>query len=792
MWKNYLITALRNMRRQRGFTLVNVLGLALGMAVCLLVIMLIQDQRSYDRFHGKHDRIVRVVTERTIRGAQVHLAATPAYLGPQLERELPGVVETLRVGQIRADVKANGKAFALEGLAAEPSFFDLFDFEVLAGDPATALVGPGKVVLTDETATRFFGAEDPMGRAVEIQDFGGPYTVTGIVRTRGVKSHLRFSLLASFATLESVPEWKERLDAEENYWNFATYVLLADGTSPEDLQRSLARYGRTFRDTRYELRTQRLTSITLGPAFSNEIAAYNLPGSMVWMLAALGLIVMLAAGFNYVGLAVAQAVRRTKEIGVRKCVGAHRQQVAAQLLTESVIVALVALILGAVLFAALLPAFNRLEFLQRFAIELSLAEAGRPAVIGAFVVFSVLVGLLAGAYPAFRMSGFRPVWMLKGQLGNDVGSEGRFRKALTFVQLVIAFSAVVTTVLLYRQFEHLLAADLGFRSADVVTVALQGNDYTVLRDELGRKAGVRDISVMMRIPAVEGSSQTLIVHDEDTVQAEQLGVAAGALSILDIPVLAGRDLQDNKGPGLVITNELAERIGFQEPSEALGALLWTGTTGRDLQPVVGVARDFAPDAFGGSRPTFLYRPANLQEGYLMARVDPGQAMSVLSRAEEIWNDLDPAHEFDGGIYDDQIRSSVMYRVFGDVMRTVGFISALALAIACLGLLAMTANNVVRRTKEIGIRKVLGASIWSVVILLSTEILILLGVAACIALPVAYFGNSMWLQNIAYHVDLGVGILATGSAIVAVLVLLVVGAQAWRGARTEPAIALRYE
>jgi putative ABC transport system permease protein len=452
--------------------------------------LLVYDQWSYDRFHEEHERIVRIV----VRGERTALAAMPAYLGPTLEQELTFVEQSLRIGQIRADVEANGKAFALEGLAADPSFLELFDFELLAGDRSTALVGPGKVVLSDAAAERYFGTADPMGEAIEIRGYGGPYTVSGVVRTRDVNSHLRFDLLASFATLLTDPEWAERVDAEDNYHSFATYLLLQDRPSADLLQAVLADYGRPFGDARHDLVVQPLTSITLGTSYANEISAYNLPGMVVWMLAGLGLLVMLAAGFNYVGLATAQSVQRAREVGVGKVVGARRRQVAAQFLAESIVLSLVALVFAIVLVSVLLPVFNSVSFLQRLGIELSMEDIPLPLILAISGGFSVFVGFLAGAYPAARISGFRPVWVLKGQLSTRTGSAGRLRQGLTFVQLVIALTAIVTTVLLFRQFEHLLSADLGFRSAGVVTVALQGNDLDLLRDELERQAGVEGVA----------------------------------------------------------------------------------------------------------------------------------------------------------------------------------------------------------------------------------------------------------------------------------------------------------
>lgn len=787
MIRNYLVIALRNLRRQPFSTLINVVGLGAAMTVSLLVMLLIGDQRSYDRFHEKAYRIVRVITARQNEGES--LAATPATLGPALEAGAPEVEQTLRFGQIRSDAEANAKALYVEGLHAEPAFFSLFDFRLLRGDPTSALTGPHRILLSEETAHKFFGDADPMGQSFSLAEFGD-YTVTGVVQTTGVKSHLRFEVLASFETLGTLDSARVELEDADNFWRFATYVLLRPGASPEALQPHLDRLAQRYAG-QYALKPQRLTDIALGPILGNEIAAYNLPGFIVWVLLGLGITVVLAAVFNYIGLAVAQATRRAREVGIRKAIGAHPVQLRMQFLVESVLTALGALAVGVVLQLLLIPAFNNLALVSRFEIQVNPSLLYDPRLLGMFFGFAVLVGLLAGAFPALQLSRFQPSLVLRGGVGGGEASASRLRRGLAFVQLMLAFFFVVTTVLLVRQFAYMQADHFGFHVRDQLTVTLQGNNPEVLGQELLRHPDVVGVGATSRLPAADGGTATQMVLGTDTLRTSYFSASAGFLRNLGLHFVAGRNFEDGtaRQPGVVLNETAVERLGFARPEAALGASIWFFG---QFRPVIGVVRNFQVEAISlPLEPLAIFNdPAFFRT--LTVRVHPGREATVLTALQAIWAQIDTRHTLEHGYYLQRVQENEAVQVFQDGVRIVGLLAMLALLIACLGLLSIVAYVAARRTKEVGIRKVMGADVPDVVWLLSREFLLLTVGAAVVALPLAYFVNRLWLDTFYDRVAFGGGILLTGTAIVLVLVLLTVGTQALRTALADPMKSLRYE
>ncbi|MEZ4699796.1 MAG: ABC transporter permease [Rhodothermales bacterium] len=786
MLKTYLTVTLRNLRRQPVATLINVVGLGAAMTLSLLVLLLVQDQRSYDRFNAKADRIVRVLAARPDRRA---LAATPAYLGPSLKQDVPEVEEVVRFGQIRSDASANDKALFVNGLHVEPSFFSLFDFELVAGDPATALAGPHRIILTEETAARFFGDANPIGQSFELTRFG-QYTVTGVVRTAHVKSHLRFDVLASFETLSTLDSGREELQNADNFWHFATYVLLKPGADPAVLAPHLARYAERYRGD-YVMYLQRLTAITLGPEVGNEIASYNLPGFLVWALLGLGISVVIVAVFNYVGLAVAQSTRRAREVGIRKAIGATPGHLRAQFLAESIFTALAALVVGLMMVSLLVPAFNQISILSELDVAVSPSMLLSPGLIAIYLVFALGVGLLAGVFPAFRLSSFRPSAVLRGGIDSQGRSASRLRLTLTFAQLAFSFFFIVTTVLLVRQFGYMREGHFGFNVDDQLVIDLQGNDSALLRQELLRVPDVVEAGATSRLPAASGGTSAYMAYGQDTVRTNYFSASAGFIRNLDLVFLAGRNFQEEAGstPGVLLNETAARRFGFHVFDDALGA----SVAFRDsLQPVVGVVRDFQVDMMSTAPEPLLILNDPAAFLTLSVRTTPGREEAVSAALKAIWARIDSQHTLEIQRYALEARDNAVNKSFRDITAIVGWLAVLALAIACLGLLSMVAYVVARRVKEVGIRKVLGASVAQVSWLLSREFLLLALGAAALAFPVAYYVNNLWLNTFYDRVAFGAGVMLTGLAIVLTLVLITVLSQAVRAALADPVESLRYE
>ena len=772
-----------------GATAINVAGLATSMAVCLMVLLLIHDQRSYDDFNPNRDRVVRIVSDRIEQSRTSALAAAPAYVATALEADVPQVESTVRLGQIRSDAEGNEKAIAVTGLHVDANFFDVFGFELIDGNPLDALREPGKIVLSDVTARKFFGDRDPVGQPFTLEEYGD-YTISGVVLTEGFQSHLRFDVLASFSTLEQ--RRPEAVAEEVNFWHYAVYALLRPGESPAVLEPHLARYGERYTDPVYRMKVQPMTEIMMGPALSNEIAAYNLPGFIIWALFGLGLLVVLAATFNYVGLAIAQSIQRGREIGIRKTFGAEQGEIRLQFLMESILISLVALLVAIVLLVILIPSANNLTFLSSFGVHFEVADVFSPRLLGLFAAFAVSIGLLSGLFPAFRLARFNPSVVLRGGVSAKGGTAPNLRRGLAFIQLTLSFIFVVTALLLFSQFSHMLKMNYGFSVANTITVPLQGNDPELLRNELLRYPEITEVGATSRLPAVDGGTSTIMVYGEDTLRTDYFSATPGFLNGLELVVVAGEGVAslDGTRPGVFLNETAVNRMGISPPNAAIGEFVTT--QGLDPQPVLGVVRDFQVDAMAvAPEPLFIMnRASSLQT--LTVRYREGQRDQAVSRVSELLASIDGLHTFEYTDYTARAREGAFMQTFRDQLKIIGLVSVIALMIVCLGLFSMVAFNAARRTKEIGIRRVLGASVPGVVWILIREFLVLTAAAAAVGLPLAYLANRQWLEFFYDRVAFGGGLLSLGAAVVIGLVVLTVGLHALRAARDNPVRSLRYE
>ena len=791
MLKTYVTVALRQLWARRGTTALTVLGLALGMAVCLLILTFVWAQKSTDRFHAQGDRIVRVLSERADGGL---LAATPAPLADALAREVPGVEATVRLGELRARVLQDGGAVDLAGLYAEPSFFDVFSFEGSGGDPRSVLAEPYRVLLTAEAAAKIFGAADPVGQTITV-DGAGDFVVGGLLAEPAGPSHLRFDVLASFATIAASDRRADLADWN-NSWNFATYLLL---DRPETAGRLAAAlpvvsqraYAGEERPLAFQV--QPLWDVALGPLVSNEVSSFSIPAVMVALLAALGLVVMLTSGFNYVSLSTARSIRRAGEIGMRKALGAGRGQIAAQFLVEAVLIALAALVVAYVLLLWLVPAFNGLAPVQMLGAEIDPAHLLDPRLLGLFVVSSVGVGLVAGLYPAVSLARFSPLAALQGR--HTGGFSGRrLRHGLIGAQFTLALFFVLTTALLVAQSRQLLHADYGFEQDDLLALRLQGQDIDVLRNELGQYPEIEGVAGTSMLPASGSTSGAALSRQGgEPVQADEYAVEGDALGALGVSLVAGRPLSDGAAGDStrsVLLNETAVRtLGFEAPTEAVGALL--AMNDRPVE-VAGVVRDYHHDILLVPIGPLVLHAAPSRIHYALVRARPGAGDAALARVRSVWGTLDPTRPAEVERVDAQLADNPLSQTVGASVRLIGIVAAFAVLISLLGLLGMAAYHVETRVKEVGVRKVLGATRRDVVGALSATFAGIVAVGTAIAVPLAWLAGDRWLQLFAVRIGPSPWLLAGCAAAMAALALGVVVSQTLRAATADPVRALRSE
>lgn len=798
MLKSYLTIAFRSILKRKTFSAINILGLAAGLAVCMLIITLIRDQNNYDRFHPLGDRIYRVISDRTSSSSS-SFATSPPPLYEELTGKYPIIEEAVRVrNDFSQDMHYGESTLPMHGIWTEPAFLDIFHFPLLYGDARTALVEPYSIVITQELAERLGVAPDKLvGKVIELGDWG-QFTVTGVLEPLPGKTHFNFEALGSYATVTSL-ERAEQLFGASGRWddtnNSFLYLLLQKGADPGDLQAvfpdvSDTRYAQ-FENYRLDFRLQSLAGITPSEILENDMIS-TVPKVALYFLSLLALIVILTACFNYTNLSVAKALTRAREIGVRKVAGARRGQIFAQFLTESIVIALIALILGYVLLeAVVVPLFEGLFFNRFFDIDLSVPV---PLLL-TFVLLALGAGALAGVLPAAYLSAFRPVRVLQPLTELKVFARLGWRKLLIALQFVVSLVFITTVVVLFDQTEFMLNADYGFHKENVINLRLQEQDYQKVRQELLRHPDIKAVSACSVLPASGANQGTAIRRpdDEERTGSHQIIVDHRFFKNMQLELVAGRPLQEKGSAGDLLINETAaRRLGWERPADAVGQpLIYNvfderGTEGR----IVGVVKDFY--YLGMERPIgnlILYSdPARLR--YANLRVQTSDVRGLLGFLEDTWKELDPVHPVNYQFYDETIGRII--GIYRDLMKMLGFLALIAIVITSLGILGVATYSVETRTKEVGIRKVLGAGVRRIVWTLSRGLMTPVALALLIALPLSWHLNRMWLQEIAYHVDLNGFNLGLGLVLLVTLSALMVGSQAYRLAVKNPADTLRDE
>ena len=795
MLRNYLTIALRTLWKQKATTVINVLGLAAGMAVCLLVGLLLWDQATHDDFHPGADRIYRVVME-TEDGRT--WAATPAGIAPALRANVAGVEAATQLRRVDGGVMVEGRCFSVQGYYAEPSFFDVFGFELTADREADALAAPGSAVITQELAKRLYGNADPVGQTFATSDTTA-VTVTGVIDQDAYRSHLTFDVLYAFGAAQK----NERISLGTDY----AYLRLGKGQLPTDIAPSLRSIEEQhlpadLPGTSAEgFQLQAVSDIPLsGRQMMYENARGMLPPTMAYFLGACALVVLLAAAFNYVNLSVARSLTRAREVGVRKALGAYRWHVMGPFLVEAIVVALGALALGAFFLQGIVPVFNGLSVVYETGVQIEIEPGLR--FYSVFALFAVGVGGLAGLYPAWYLSAFQPARVLKSSRQSEPSGFRWMtpRKVLTILQFAGALVVIVTAVLLYRQVTHMSAADdAAIRTDGLLHVDLQGVGYTPFHQQARPLRGVEQVGAASHVPLggvfTSGVSVTSS-HTADSTKARSYAVDYEFTQALDLPLIATEDWSEARfetGRAVLISETTTRRLGFASPQAALGEPLTLTRLGRvqDVQ-VAGVVRDLYLSFRERPRQpvVFQYDPSRFR--IAMVQVADGQDEAVHEALTAVWSRLSTGGPLQARSYRTLIASTSAVAPLRDAGWVLGLVAALAALISGLGLLGIATHEVQTRTKEIGIRKALGATAASIIRLVSADVLRLIGIAVLFGVPVAWWINRLWLQGFAYRIDLDPWTFALAAAAIAGLALLALAPQAMQAARLNPAQTLREE
>jgi putative ABC transport system permease protein len=794
--KNYLITAFRNVLRYKGFSLINIVGLSLSMSVCMLIIVVILDQFSYDGMHTKKDRIYRIQQVDSLSEVPLKVASNPYPLGIEL-RDNYAIAEKVVIlnNTFNGEGLYNDTRLAFNGLYTNTAFFDVFDFQLQDGSAEKILDEPYTLVLSRETADKFFGDEDPVGKFIEIDSLGA-YEVKGVVAETKEKSHIQFEALISLSTLEILDQKRDEPRFVNNWttaWGSWIYLLLNEDADLGNIQQILDKISiEKYKDddeNNLSFYLQPLEKIVPGPLLGNEIGSF-LPKVFILFMGGLALVIIISAAFNYTSLSVARSMLRAKEVGVRKTFGATRSQVIVQFLLEAIVIAVISLILACLLLQYLLPAFSGMQMMSLLEIR---PEQNVKIYIW-FLIFALLTGILSGVLPAIFISAFRPVFVLKGITNVRFFSRITLRKILLITQFVFSMVFIISILLIFRQMNFMINTDLGFDDGVVYDIDLQGKDFTRVKNEYSQLPEVVNISATSHIPSegnIWGVDIRLKMEDEK-YNANYFSVDENYIETMGLELIAGRDFPENmstENEKFVIASEMTvEHFQLGTPQEALGTTLILDDS--TMVEIIGIIKNYQYAAvFLNLRPLLLrYLPDRHFHAFL--RLDSPDMQATVSKLEREWKNIDPYHDFDGDFLDDRIK--YYYSFFEDIMYTVGFATLLAIIIASFGLLGMATYSTQTRTKEIGIRKVFGAEVYQIIFLVSRSYLWLMLIAAVIGGIIAYLANNLWLQYMSKRVDFGIGTILAGVFLVVLVGLLTITSQTLKAAHTKPAETLKYE
>ncbi len=803
MFKNYLKVALRNLMRHKGYSAINLAGLAIGMACCIAISLLVYRDLSFDSFHEKGDKIYRLNTEMSLPGnAPQNIALCMSPSGPAMLDEFPEVIGYTRFWKSGPEEEKfharykDRKITIAQSIYTDPSIFNVFSFQLSAGDPATALEEPYSVVLTKESAQRIFGDENPLGKVIQ-RNGKDDFKVTGVLKNVPATSHIHFDMLISIITSE---------EATRNAWGntFAyTYLLLEKGADVKALE---GKFGQFLQ--KYMAKFSEYFVMYLQPLREIHLHSSNIEYDLNWkktdvtyvyIFSAIALLILLIACINFMNLSTARSANRAREVGIRKVLGAGRLQLIGQFLCESVFLVFCSVVLATALIELLQPVLNDL-FENAFDFNYFNSWLLPLALVGV----ALLTGVLAGSYPAFFLSAFKPVAVLKG-ISSSGGKGSALRKALVVGQFAVSIILIICTIFVGRQLSYMQNKSLGFNKDQVISVSLNsvpennasGHKFIEpLKNEWLQHSSVTGVAAsgsrLGNVLGIEGISFEGNNPDE-LATATMMEVDYDYISFYGLELVAGRDfsqefatdyLPGNSG-AYIINEALQKKLGWDS---ALGKKF--GTNPENLGTVIGVVKDFHFNSLHHKiEPLFFsIRPGRIAN--LSVRIKPENMDATLGSLRKTWAAHVPGQPFEYSFLDDDFAR--LYKNEKLVAKIFGAFSLLAVFVSCLGLFGLISYSAEQRTKEIGIRKVLGASVSNIVLLLSKEFLMLLGIAIVIACPVAWYAMDRWLQNFAYRVELGPETFVLGGVIALVITVLTVSYQAIKAAYANPVEALRYE
>ncbi|MBS1681047.1 MAG: ABC transporter permease [Bacteroidetes bacterium] len=793
MFKNYFVIATRSLIKHKFFTAINVMGLAVGMSIGLLFIAMMSFLWTYDNFHTNKDRIYRVISKTDDKQRNREFASAPAALADKLSHDISGVEAVVRVNStLSVNAKKDNNEIPLNGYFVDPVFLNVFSFPLTKGNPHTALNKPNGVVITESAATKLFNQEDPLGKVIELTNLG-LVEITGVLQNIPKNSHMQFEVLAPYEAFVNLNRNQPTAPVDDvwEHRNSYVYLFLSPKSTLDQIQDFLNRIPKNSytQKANYEIgyELQALPAIAPGRELYNDIGPDWSYASLSIFLV-LTLLILIPACFNYANISISRALKRMKEIGLRKTLGGTRQHIFSQFIIETILITFLAFGFSCYIFILV-----RKEFLSMIvggSSTLSLNLDARS--ITAFILFALVVGLIAGAVPATYFAKLNPIQALKLQpIGKGI-AKFNLRKTLIVLQFALSLGFIMGVVTVISQYRYTVNFDFGFNQKNILDVALQGVNPQHAKNEFAKLAAVKSISMSSGIIG-SSASETIWVKNAtaDSTEVAQFYADGSFLDNLHLTLLAGKTFADDSlsKEWVIVNEQFLKSFKLPTPASAIGQRI-TLPNGNELT-VIGVVKDFHYTDLRSPIRSFFFRYNPQEFRYANLNLTSTDLIETVGGIEASWKKLDTEAKFAAQFFDDEIEES--YSFYFVIVKLFGFLGMLAITISCLGLLGMVVFTVENRMKEIGVRKVMGASTLNITVVLSKDFVKLMLLAALIAIPIGYvFFNNLYLQTQYYHITVGFTEIAGSLLILFVLGLSTIFSQTIKAARVNAVDTLRCE
>lgn len=784
MLKYYLLLSFRNIKRNLSFSLINISGLSIGFALSFLLLIWLQFEFSFDKFHKNAERIYRVVTEINKENLNYNFAATPAPLGDILLKEIPEITDYVRFGSLgRVFVNYNNEQYWENVTLADPSIFKLFSFKLLQGERESALRNPGSIIISQSKAKKYFGEVNPMGKTIFLGEEKQPFVVTGIMQDIPANSQLQFDFLSSFSEDKSKKTW--------GMWNYATYIMAKDNKSYKAITDKLPSVMKNIPNGEYiSLHIQPLLSIHLHSRLKSDLTT-NTNIRTVYIISSILILVLIIACINYMNLSTARFVKRGKESGIRKVTGATGSNIAGQFLGESFAIVLVSFIAALFLSYLFLPVFSSLTGLQ-----LSSNTMLSPFTFMKIILLIIVIAVVAGSYPALLLSSVKPVSVMRNEIkAVSMISVKSFRKGLVVFQFFISIILVAAAILIKDQLNFIRNKDLGLNPDQVIMVPIYQAKikpvYETFKNELLKNPSIQEASAVSYFPGQNGYNQNVwwegLDPDNNSHYIDWLSADEDFIKTLDIEMLKGhyysKDVARSDQKVYIINEEAAKMTGWKDP---IGKQLDIIGKGR----VIGVVKDFNFKSLHNElKPAAItFYPAIFD--HLMIKVSASNIKGVVDYIRKTWEGMFPLYPFEYTFLNDDFQKMYIKEI--QTSKILTSIAILALFVSCIGLFGLVLFTIDSKTKEIGIRKVAGSTTGGMMLKLNIEFVRLLLVAFIIACPVILLIMRKWLQGFAYRISISWWVFAAAGLITVILSLLTVSWHTWKSANQNPVKCLRHE